>query len=155
MLTSFIASRLSSSGSQSRSSRVALPKRSDGHEMMLPLQQSQNQTSNLPAQKVNSNRPREQESIRPQVGLISTRSRALLSTTVEQQSAVIENSVHTSIHSASDFLGHMRVLEARGSDWLGQLSGEQKRELDTILLRMLWKTRMATEPPTPISAGKN
>ncbi|KAK9246866.1 hypothetical protein V1506DRAFT_119507 [Lipomyces tetrasporus] len=149
------ASRLSSSGSQSRSSRVALPKRSDGHEMMLPLQQSQNQTSNLPAQKVNSNRTREQESIRPQVGLISTRSRALLSTTVEQQSAVIENSVHTSIHSGSDFLGHMRVLEALGSDWLGQLSGEQKRELDAILLRMLWKTRMATDPPTPISAGKN
>ncbi|KAK9319913.1 hypothetical protein V1517DRAFT_376087 [Lipomyces orientalis] len=54
-----------------------------------------------------------------------------------------------------DFLGRMRDLEVLGSDWLGQLTGEQKRELDAILLRMLWKTRMATDPPTPISAGKN
>ncbi|ODQ74827.1 hypothetical protein LIPSTDRAFT_102887 [Lipomyces starkeyi NRRL Y-11557] len=122
--------------------------------MVPQAQQFQDPPSNLPIQQVNPKRAVQQGSIETSGGLVSARSLALSSTTGEQ-STVVEKSAHTSIHSVPDFLGQLRHLEAITSDLLSQMSGKQKRELDAMLLRMLWKTHVAAEPLVPVLTGHN
>ncbi|KAK9371882.1 uncharacterized protein V1513DRAFT_454083 [Lipomyces chichibuensis] len=148
------ASRSSSSSSQRRSSRATLSKRSDGREMVLQTQQFQDRRSNLAIQQVNPKRGVQQWSIDSPDGLVSTGSLAMSSTTGER-STVVQKSAHTSIHSVPDFLGQLSHLETIISDLLSQMSEKQKRELDAMLLRMMWKTHVAAEPLVPVLTGLN